>query len=121
MSYTVENIGTRATRGGSFTDRFFLSLDPSLDSKDLFIGERAGQALGIGESYTETVTLSLPEGVEGQFYIIGYTDSAADRDRTGLGPPSEIGFNQPGTTFEFLSKFVPFDMVDLTRREFYPP
>ena len=117
IEYTVSNQGTRATRTGNYNDRFFLSRDQSLDNADLFIGSvTRNQVLGIGEDYTASTTLSLPEGVTGDFFIVGYTDSAASLDITGFFP-SDIGFNEPGVMFEFLSPFVPFDMADLTRRE----
>ena len=118
VQYTVSNEGTRATRTGKYTDRIFLSHDPSLDSADLLVGSvQRSQVVDIGAAYTETLTLDLPEGVEGSFYLIGYTDSAADKDRSGIGPISDIGFNLPGVTFELESLFVPFDMADFIRRD----
>lgn len=117
IQYTVSNLGNRATRTSKFTDRFFLSRDASLDSADLFLGEfpRAA-ALAAGDSYTSDVSFRLPEGVEGDFFILGFTDAFAERDDFGL-VKSDIGFNLNGVKLSFDADFIPFDMVDLTRRD----
>ena len=61
ITYTVTNRGTRATRTDSWTDRIFLSEDPSLDTYDTVLGQTGyGQVLAAGASYTETVTFAFP-------------------------------------------------------------
>ena len=100
VAYTVTNQGTRATRELSWTDRVFLSKDPSLDRNDLYLGEFRRNALtplGIGQTYTATVPVRLPDGIDGPFYILALTDSPASRDSS---VPSDIGFNNVGVGFE---------------------
>ena len=49
ITYTVTNQGTRATRTASWTDRIFLSQDPSLDTYDTVLGAAGyGQVLPPG-------------------------------------------------------------------------
>ncbi len=81
ITYTVTNRGTRATRTDSWTDRIFLSEDPSLDTYDTVLGQSGyGQVLAAGASYTETVNVRIPDGIQGNFDIIVYADSDAMTD-----------------------------------------
>ncbi len=86
-TYTVTNIGNRATRVAAWTDKIFLSLDASLDnSDDLLTLEQAGGqfvsaendhrgVLAAGASYTATITFTLPFEVGGPFNLIVEADS----------------------------------------------
>ena len=81
ITYTVTNKGTRATRTDSWTDRVFLSQDPSLDTYDTVLGDSGyGQVLAAGASYTETVNVRIPDGIQGPFDVIVYADSDASTD-----------------------------------------
>ncbi|MEX2646227.1 MAG: CARDB domain-containing protein, partial [Gaiellaceae bacterium] len=81
VTFTVANVGTRATREHVWFDRLYLSRDPSLDSFDLQIASFpehwwGGQGrLGVGASYDRTVTFQIPPDAEGRFYLIAFTDS----------------------------------------------
>ena len=57
----------------------------------------AAPPCGIGESYTGTVTVRLPDGIDGPFYVIVLTDSPAAPDG---GTQSDIGFGNFGVRFE---------------------
>src|SRR5262249_27510717 len=71
VTYTVTNQGTRDTREKAWTDRVFLSRDPSLDQHDLFLAEfRRTDLLRINQSYTATVPVRLPDGINGPFYVL---------------------------------------------------
>ncbi|MBE2260652.1 MAG: APHP domain-containing protein, partial [Rhodobacteraceae bacterium] len=79
VNYTVTNIGNRDTRESSWWDRLFLSRDDSLDTFDLQVAEaRHYGVLTVGDSYTGTATVSLPEGIAGAFSLLAFTDSEAD-------------------------------------------
>ncbi len=94
ISYTVTNRGTRATRTDSWTDRIFLSEDPSLDTYDTVLGQAGyGQVLAAGASYTETVNVRIPDGIQGNFDIIVYADSDA---MTNYSVQSDIGYGLYG-------------------------
>ncbi len=76
VGWTVANLGTRETREEYWIDRIFLSRDGSLDSADLFLGEFEHRGkLAIGQSYSGTQQVALPESIEGDFYIIVEADS----------------------------------------------
>jgi len=60
----------------NWTDRFYLSQDDFLDAgtDDLVASRsRVGDLPG-GQSYSATVKVDLPEGLEGSYYLIGATD-----------------------------------------------
>src|SRR5262249_45275102 len=74
----------RDTRQGSWLDAFYLSLDPSLDRSDLLLGSPGhGQILKTGDSYTATTSLTLPENISGDFYVIGFTDAHGPENTSG--------------------------------------
>ncbi len=86
IGWTVENPGTRATRRPVYYDRVYLSRDPSLDEDDQLLGEvRRGAIIPAGGSYAQSVDVRLPEGIEGDFHILVFTDS----NFIGPPPPSE--------------------------------
>jgi subtilase family serine protease len=96
VTFTVSNLGTRDTREDKWSDRVFLSRDPSLDGRDLFLGQfDREEILAIGDSYTATVEVRLPDGIEGDFYVLAFADSPAVRTPHS-GSLSDIGFGLPG-------------------------
>jgi hypothetical protein len=84
VEWTVENIGTRETRQRAWSDSIFLSRDPSLDGGDVRLADvgRSG-ALAAGSSYTGQATVTLPEGIEGDYYLL----LGADGGNGGNGVP----------------------------------
>ncbi|MHC4994061.1 MAG: CARDB domain-containing protein, partial [Planctomycetota bacterium] len=105
VDWTVTNLGTRRTREGAWYDRVYLSNDPSLDFSDQFLGGALHLGhLDIGAAYTRSATVSLPDDVEGDFYLLVFTDSSI----TGPPPPGgpwvgfEYGIN---TTFARVPEY----------------
>ncbi|MFO7898428.1 MAG: CARDB domain-containing protein, partial [Planctomycetota bacterium] len=98
VSFRVTNQGTRRTRQSVWRDRVFLSRDASLDSRDLYLGQftRVG-ALDVGHGYDATVDVRLPDGIEGAFHVLVFTDSNA---KTTDRWTSDIGFGLNGVKFE---------------------
>jgi subtilase family serine protease len=95
ITYTVTNQGGRAAQS-LWYDRAYLSRDSSLDEDDQFIGEfrRYSEVapfppLMPGESYTQTIDAILPEGIQGSFYVLLFTDS----NITGALPPGRPGIS----------------------------
>ena len=83
----MANEGSRATRVGTWLDRVYISQDPSLDFYDEILGSvRHDGVLGTGQTYTTTATVRLPDNIEGDFYILVYTDSPVDRPAWGGTP-----------------------------------
>ncbi|MEM2990266.1 MAG: CARDB domain-containing protein, partial [Halobacteria archaeon] len=76
INWVVTNQGTRETRVGTWFDRVYISLDASLDKYDELIGTvRHDGVLKPGESYKVQTEVRLPDNIEGDFFIIVYTDS----------------------------------------------
>ena len=114
VSFVVTNHGVRATRQSSWTDRVFLSRDPSLDPGDLLLGEAIHQgSLAPAASYRTSLDVRLPDSIEGPFYLLAYADSAADRDR---GAESNIGLGLRGVGFERDATLGIFDLVSAAQR-----
>ena len=116
VTYTVMNSGERATRVAAWTDRLFLSRDASLDNADhqLALVGYVGD-LAPGESYTRSLDVRLPDGVEGEFHLIVFADSAARQDRTRR--PSDIGYRLTGLEFELPGSLAPWDLASVASRE----
>jgi hypothetical protein len=98
-SFTVTNQGTRQTREWSWNDRVYLSRDAALDSGDLLLGEfgRYGY-LDPDASYDRSLDFMLPEGVDGDYFVLVYTDSDVSGQVVGGGvsdlsrvPPLRVG------------------------------
>ncbi|RYE29450.1 MAG: hypothetical protein EOP23_21425, partial [Hyphomicrobiales bacterium] len=97
VNWTATNEGTRKTREDSWLDRVFISRDASLDSGDLMLGEyRRRGALDIGGSYNGSLSVDLPEGIDGPFYILVQTDATATAGSIYSGSRSNIDPNRPG-------------------------
>ncbi len=79
VSWTVVNQGTRDTRSGNWRDGVWLSPFPSIDrNQSIFLGNfQHGGILAEGASYTGTLTVTLPYGISGPYYLVVFTDDAA--------------------------------------------
>ncbi|MEY8838360.1 CARDB domain-containing protein, partial [Cribrihabitans sp. XS_ASV171] len=100
ISFEVTNVGNRTTRQEVWTDRVYLSLDSSLDVGDFLLRREEGtreiraenQHVGFldpGESYTSTVTVTLPFEIEGDFHILAVADadlSDSSRSASTISP-----------------------------------
>ncbi|MHC1770058.1 MAG: CARDB domain-containing protein [Verrucomicrobiia bacterium] len=76
MSWKVSNVGQGATSAGHWSDRVFLSRDRAAGSDILVDTIVHDGVLPVGESYTETRSLTLPVGLEGgQYYVLVQTDA----------------------------------------------
>jgi len=116
VTFTVANLGTRETREDKWSDRVFLSRDPSLDGRDLYLGQFDRQdILAIGDSYTAAVEVRLPDGIEGDFYVLAFADSPAVRTPHS-GSLSDIGFGLPGVYFPEPDELPYYDRVSETLR-----
>ena len=76
VNWEITNSGSGSTLGGQWTDRVYLSIDNLFDPGiDQFLGNRSNlTALAIGQSYQQTATFTLPQGISGTFYIFIVTD-----------------------------------------------
>ena len=76
VSYTIKNIGQAKTLAGSYMDAIYLSTDSvwskSTDTK--IYSENRTSALQTGVSYSNSKTITLPNGISGTFYLLVVTD-----------------------------------------------
>ena len=79
VSYTVANLGAGDTIPGSWTDTIWLTLDrtrPDPRKGDVLLGTFGHSGtLSVGDSYDQSVTVSLPSGISGNYYVTPWTDS----------------------------------------------
>jgi hypothetical protein len=75
IAWTVVNSGTAPTSVPQWTDRVYLSTDATLDGGDLSLGTANNPSyLNAGESYVNSLTATLPEGINGTYYFIVAAD-----------------------------------------------
>jgi hypothetical protein len=77
FSFRVENVGSLATPGANWIDRAVMSFNTTLgDADDIPLGflPHSG-ALAPGAGYSVTNTVTLPDGISGDYYIIVQTDA----------------------------------------------
>lgn len=77
VKWTVSNKGTGPTRHGSWSDRFYLSTNGTLEGSDPLIGvrNRSGN-LDTNQSYTDSIELSISSAYSGNYYLFIQTDGA---------------------------------------------
>ncbi len=109
VSWTVTNTGTRDTRNLGWSDRVYLSSDPSLDSEDKLLDlVFHGTPLLVNQSYTTNRTLRLPDGISGDFYLLVFTDDTSDDDIFPIMGKVEE-FRDEGNNIS--SKLMPVDLT----------
>jgi hypothetical protein len=77
FSFTVQNVGYAATEAATWHDRVVMSLNTTLGDTDdvpLAVIQHTG-VLNNGNSYSVTQSVTLPDGISGDFYLIVQTDS----------------------------------------------
>lgn len=77
ISYRVSNTGPNPTLGSNWLDRVYLSTDAVLDSSDRLLKSvsRFGALAAAPEFYEVTTTVSLPDGLTGQYHVIVHADA----------------------------------------------
>lgn len=74
VHYTVINEGERVTQKNSWTEAFFIGENMAyIDALQIGTKIHYG-ALEVGESYTDSIEILLPNGLEGDYFLIGITD-----------------------------------------------
>ncbi|MBN2704478.1 MAG: VCBS repeat-containing protein, partial [Pontiellaceae bacterium] len=76
LTYQVQNTGSAPTEEGAWFDRIVLSSNKVMgDADDYSLGTIAHIGnLADEESYVKSPTVTLPDGISGDFYIVIYTD-----------------------------------------------
>lgn len=78
LVYTVENVGELDISMLTWNDRLFLSLDNAYQSTDLQLQTRywSNMSLAVGESYTDTLTFTVPLSYQGGLYVLAIANSS---------------------------------------------
>jgi len=77
VTWRVRNQGSLPTDGSSWTDQIILSTDAVLDAGDMTrINVAHTGALAIDAAYTGQATVTLPQGIAGEYYIFVQIDIA---------------------------------------------
>ncbi|MDR0673568.1 MAG: putative Ig domain-containing protein, partial [Zoogloeaceae bacterium] len=126
VTWTVTNRGARKTRVSNWNDGIYLSRDDSLDTGDYALnlfGVRirdealAPAYLEIGESYTRTATITLPESIEGDFHLIVQADTLVGEDTYRRGSIRNdlagVSGNASGVVLEFQDEGNNDRVIDL--------
>ena len=84
VSWVVTNEGAGPTSSTYWIDKVYLSLDRTLDTSDTLLATVPNPSfLAPGASYQSSADVTLPQGVEGPYYIIVYTDADAQTGAHG--------------------------------------
>ena len=76
VEWIVVNNGTGATSSPAWFDRVWLSLDQTLDRNDTFLGQAINPSyLNLGDSYSNSLTVTLPRGIDNNYFFIVQTDA----------------------------------------------
>ncbi|MEZ6137702.1 MAG: CARDB domain-containing protein [Pirellulaceae bacterium] len=75
VEWVVTNTGDAATSAPQWTDAIYLSSDDVYDSSDILLGQATNASyLNPAESYTNSKTVTMPQGISGQYYFVVVTD-----------------------------------------------
>jgi subtilase family serine protease len=79
LTYQVANLGATPAPNSTWTDAFYLSTDSQLDvGTDIRLATKSiFGPLADGASYTNTVQLTLPNGISGSYYVLVKSDDVA--------------------------------------------
>lgn len=75
VRYTVVNEGERVTQKETWTDAFYLGETMTTDEAFQLGSKIHHGALTVGETYTDSIEIILPNSLEGSYYLIGLTDA----------------------------------------------
>jgi subtilase family serine protease len=76
VQWGVTNRGIGPTSAPYWYDAVYLSTDAVLSGNDTYLGQRQNLSfLDVGESYLSSLSVSLPRGLSGDYYLLVRTDS----------------------------------------------
>jgi hypothetical protein len=79
VQWRVENVGAASPNSGTWSDAVYLSTNVVLDASAFLLGTRQNPApLAPGGAYTNTLTVTLPAEIYGEFYLLVQTDAEGE-------------------------------------------
>lgn len=103
ITWTVTNTGTGSTSTPVWHDRVWLSLDQNLDDTDIYLGQTTNSSyLKAGDSYSNSLTVTLPQGIDGYYYFLVQTDYTnqvfeldSEDDNLGVSRATDVELTPP--------------------------
>ena len=75
VHYTVANEGERVTQRESWVDAFYIGEAYAVTGAFMLGSKIHNGAMEIGESYTDSIEILAPNGLDGDYYLLGLTDA----------------------------------------------
>ncbi|TVQ13276.1 MAG: hypothetical protein EA361_09925, partial [Bacteroidetes bacterium] len=75
VSWLVENLGPAVTNRSSWGDRVYLHTEPQVEGAKFMRQMNRNSALDVGQTYHRFTNINLPNGINGQYYIIIVADA----------------------------------------------
>lgn len=102
IRWAVTNIGAAATRSPIWYDGVYLSADTNFGN-DTYLGSaRNASYLNPGDGYANSLTVTLPRGIEGNYYFIVRADTfnnvfenTNETDNVNIGAVTQVHLTQP--------------------------
>ncbi|MCX5951905.1 MAG: DUF6531 domain-containing protein, partial [Cyanobacteria bacterium] len=103
VQWTVQNVGTGATNAPVWYDHVYLSLDTTYDNTDTYLGQVVNPSyLNPDDSYSNSLTVTLPRGIDGNYYFLVQADAynyvaevGNEGDNWGSGGPTDVNLTPP--------------------------
>ena len=103
VEWVVTNNGTGSTSAPVWYDAVWLSTDSVHDGSDTYMGAVANPSyLNPGDSYVSSLTVTLPQGIQGDYWFIIQTDSSnhvyehnRENDNIGVEEETHVTLTPP--------------------------
>lgn len=107
LEWVVSNTGLASTSALGWIDRVYLSSNATFDSTDTLLTSVPNASfLAAGDSYAQTATIRLPQGLQGQYYFVVVTDAynhvfeyappaSAENDNVSISDAIDITLTPP--------------------------
>ncbi|MHC5916452.1 MAG: Calx-beta domain-containing protein, partial [Nostoc sp.] len=103
VKWVVTNTGNGNTNTPLWYDRVWLSLDQKFDNSDIYLGQAANPSyLNIGESYSNQLNVTLPPGVDSNYYFLVKADGTnqvwefdKEEDNFNVSNPTDVDLTPP--------------------------
>ena len=104
VNFSVDNQGAFRTLATGWQDQFYLSSDATLDANDLLLtGVTRNGDLPVGSSYNNSVTVRLPHGLQGNYFVIGKAGVPDGRGVCGGTESSVLVDTNPANNFRTVA------------------
>ncbi len=121
VGWDISNVGTFSTGNEDWRDAVYLSVDPSYGG-DTYLGIASNPiSLNAGESYSQTLSINIPIGYEGNYYLIivsdryNYLNESNESNNIGILPIEIILTDPPD--LQVTSVYATFGSIVTSEQE----